>query len=148
MTGAPPFWGHVSRKVAWCLSVPQVDRTVFPAGNMLVALNLRQIAQHLCRQRSGKNPVCQPCSAPSPTLISWRSSAVNFVRFTLLSLAVVTGVSGCHCMPITERYADRIDCIADHEGCMDRFYHPCLDVTRWGMWNCPCCNCRPQQHQR
>ncbi|MEZ6133210.1 MAG: hypothetical protein R3C59_31470 [Planctomycetaceae bacterium] len=64
-------------------------------------------------------------------------------RMTILLMVALVGLSGCQCMPVTERYADRVDCIADHEGRFERFYCPCLDVTRWGMWNCPCCACRP-----
>ncbi|MFY9253906.1 MAG: hypothetical protein WAO83_10670 [Fuerstiella sp.] len=61
-------------------------------------------------------------------------------------LVLISGsglLSGCHCLPITERCADRIDHIADKEACMDCHYRPNLDVTRWGMWNGPrCCrNC-------
>lgn len=63
----------------------------------------------------------------------------------MLSLLVLTiGLfSGCHCLPVTERYADHIDKIADKQASMDCHYRPCLDVTRWGMWNGPkCCrNC-------
>ncbi len=65
---------------------------------------------------------------------AWTLSALVFVLALL---------PGCHCMPITERLADRVDCIADKEACLDRLYRPRLDVTRWGMWNGPeCCrNC-------
>ncbi|MEQ9409254.1 MAG: hypothetical protein RIK87_16075 [Fuerstiella sp.] len=49
---------------------------------------------------------------------------------------------GCHCLPVTERYCDAIDRVADHEVHLDRHYRPAFDVTRWGMWNGPEC-CRP-----
>lgn len=59
----------------------------------------------------------------------------------LLSFGLMFLTTGCHCLPITERYCDRVDCVADHEACLDRWYCPKLDVTRWGMWNGPDC-CR------
>jgi hypothetical protein len=64
---------------------------------------------------------------------------VNSQRFAVLLLLLVTSaiLSGCHCLPITERYSDGIDRIADHEGHLMPNNIPRLDVTRWGMWDGP-----------
>lgn len=69
---------------------------------------------------------------------------------TALAALLLCGSFGCHCMPVTERYCDAVDCIADQEIDKDRYYRPAFDVTRWGMWNGPeCCRrnqCRPHCH--
>ena len=64
------------------------------------------------------------------------------IRTVLLYVATVVTFSGCQCLPVTERCADGVDRIADHQGCMGHFHNPYLDVTRWGMWDGPNC-CRP-----
>jgi hypothetical protein len=58
-------------------------------------------------------------------------------------LIVSTGLSGCQCWAITEHYLDLVDCCASHEGCCERWYHPCLDVNRIGRpdWRACACNC-------
>lgn len=71
----------------------------------------------------------------------------------ILSL-FAAGAAGCQCCALTERYQDHIDDISDHEGNFERFYSPCLDLTRIGRpdwcscsvnrWLCPCgCDKRP-----
>lgn len=52
--------------------------------------------------------------------------------------------TGCHCVPVTERWNDHVDAVADSQACFDDCYCPTLDVTRWGRWDGPqCCrNCR------
>lgn len=62
-------------------------------------------------------------------------------RFALICVAAIAFLSGCHCLPITERYNDRVDCIADHEGRLSPHNRPLLNVTRWGMYDGPAC-CR------
>lgn len=60
--------------------------------------------------------------------------------FSLAALLLVTCcASGCHCLPGYECYNDDIDYLADNHCQMERHYHPCLDVTRWGRSDGPCC---------
>ncbi|MCA9050554.1 MAG: hypothetical protein KDA89_17575 [Planctomycetaceae bacterium] len=63
------------------------------------------------------------------------------IRLQVCLLFAALVLPGCHCLPVTERYCDCVDRVADHEVCLDRFYCPKLDVTRWGMWDGPAC-CR------
>jgi len=68
-------------------------------------------------------------------------------RNLVLSLIVFATLAGCHCTPISERYNDHIDNIADTSCRSEQHYCPRLDVTRWGMWNGPAC-CRDKCCQR
>ena len=66
--------------------------------------------------------------------------------FAILSLTVMTLLSGCHCCRWTENYADAIDDIADRND-FNRGFDDCycekLDVTRWCMnRRCPPSNCQ------
>jgi len=65
---------------------------------------------------------------------------MNRFRKILASVALLTTV-GCHCSPGYEGYNDIVDLAADNSCCMERCYHPALDVTRWGRWDGPAC-CR------
>lgn len=56
-----------------------------------------------------------------------------------LSPALLVSASGCHCMGISERYGNVIDCVADRQLCMDGCYRPGLDLTRL---------CRPCIHEQ
>ncbi len=68
---------------------------------------------------------------------------MNLQRMALCLTAAVVSLSGCHCLPATERYNDTIDRIVDHDGRSMPNNVPRLDVTRWGMWDGPdCCRCR------
>lgn len=68
-----------------------------------------------------------------------------------VALFVANVLVGCQCMPLTEHYADAIDCISDHECHGEVFYHPGWDLQRIGhadwcrfrlnRWLCPC-RCR------
>lgn len=63
-------------------------------------------------------------------------------RIILLAMATTASaalLSGCHCLPLNERYSDGIDRITDHEGHLMPNNIPRLDVTRWGMWDGPEC---------
>lgn len=63
-------------------------------------------------------------------------------RFILLAAAglLAVGSVGCHCVPCTERYSDVVDAYAESEPHLDHCFSPCWDVTRWGRWDCPCCD--------
>ena len=60
------------------------------------------------------------------------SFAFGFLLCSLL-------MTGCHCCGWSEHYADMIDDVSDHQGCLDRYYCEKLDVTRLCM-NKRCCN--------
>jgi len=65
----------------------------------------------------------------------------------LMTLAFVFAVlpaMGCQCVPVSERWHDHVDSVADSEAHFDECYHPIFDVTRWGRWDGPqrCRNCR------
>lgn len=66
--------------------------------------------------------------------------------FVILSLTVMTLLSGCQCCGWTENYADAIDDIADHQDFkrgLDDCYCEKLDVSRWCMnRRCPPSNCQ------
>ena len=72
--------------------------------------------------------------------MSMRTSCV------ILSLTVMTLLSGCHCCGWTENYADAIDDIADHQDFkrgLDDCYCEKLDVSRWCMnRRCPPSSCQ------
>ncbi len=74
------------------------------------------------------------------------------------TVVVVVGLTGCQCCPLTDPYADAIDCIADHEHHFEVLYSPCYDLTRIGrpdwcqcgvnrlLCQCRCDRCKPLPH--
>ncbi|WP_437206042.1 hypothetical protein [Planctomicrobium sp. SH664] len=72
-------------------------------------------------------------------------------------VVLMLSLAGCQCCQLTEKYQDRVDCIADHEGHLDNWYCAGLDLTRIGYpdWcqyrinqllcgrQCVCCRTAP-----
>lgn len=77
-----------------------------------------------------------------------KGGMMRYQRMVVVGL-MLFGLAGCQCCRLTEHYADAIDCVSDHECCLDPLYHPCYDLTRIGRsdW-CACwanrllCRCR------
>ncbi len=73
-------------------------------------------------------------------------------------LVLLSSVAGCQCCPLTDHYADAVDCIADHEHGLEALYCPCYDLTRIGrpdwchcgvnryLCQCRCARCKPLPH--
>ncbi|MFG0334322.1 MAG: hypothetical protein ACF8TS_13235, partial [Maioricimonas sp. JB049] len=60
----------------------------------------------------------------------------------LIAITALCCGSGCQCCALTEPYQDLVDCVSDHEGQADRFYHPGFDLTRIGRADWPWRWCR------
>lgn len=84
--------------------------------------------------------------------------AMGARRFVLAGLLLAGGLCGCQCCSLFDHYADTIDCIATKECNFDRFYCPCLDLTRIGrpdwcqcgfnraLCPCACARLKPLPH--
>ncbi len=79
-------------------------------------------------------------------------------RILIGCLGLMASMAGCQCCPLTDHYADAVDCIADHEHHFEGLYCPCYDLTRIGrpdwchcginhiLCQCRCERCKPLPH--
>lgn len=49
--------------------------------------------------------------------------------------------AGCQCTRLTDCAGDIVDDINDHQGCMDKYYCACFDLTRIGHSDWRACRC-------
>ena len=89
----------------------------------------RQIDRRI-RQNLQSTPHQLPMMTPS----AWENT--QMIRLLVLACLLVCSSAGCQCCRVTEPYGDLIDCHADKQLCLDRFYHPALDATRWCNRRC------------
>ncbi len=84
-----------------------------------------------------------PPRARSHFGLVFEMAALRTTHLFATGLLVLVALSGCQCCEVSEIYGDRIDCIADKQLTLDRWYRPSLDLTRI----CQDCNTQSPYHQ-